>query len=49
MLHRLSPKGPAPYTGPDFEIAVQGQHWLTQTDFNLDRRYERRIERRVAT
>ncbi len=49
MLHCLSPKGPAPYTGHDFEIALQGQHWLTQTDFNLDRRYEWRIERRVAT
>ncbi len=49
MLHRLSPEEPAPYTGHDFEIALQGQHWLTQTDFNLDRRYEQRIERRVAT
>ena len=49
MLHRLSPKGPAPYTGHDFEIALQGQHCLIQTDLNLERRYERRIERRVAT
>ena len=49
MLHRLSPKGPAPYTGHDFEIALQGQHCLTQTDLNLERRYKRRIERRVAT
>jgi len=48
MLHRLSPQGPAPYTGHDFEIALQGHHRLTQTDFNLDRRYRRRIERRVA-
>jgi hypothetical protein len=49
MLHRLSPKGPAPYTGHDFEIALQGQHCLIQTDLNLKRRYDRRIERRVAT
>ncbi len=49
MLHRLSPKGPAPYTGHDFEIALQGQHCLIQTDLNPERRYDRRIERRVAT
>jgi hypothetical protein len=49
MLHGLSPSGPAPYTGHDFEIALQGHHWLTQTDLNLDRRYRRRIERRVVT
>jgi len=27
-----------PYTGHDFEIALQGHHWLTQTDFDLEKR-----------
>lgn len=49
MLRDLSPKGPVRYTRHDFEIALQGQHWLTQTDFDLERRYKRRIERRVGT
>jgi hypothetical protein len=49
MLHGLSPNGPAPYTRHDFEIALKSHHWLTQTDFNLGRRYRRRVKRRVAT
>jgi hypothetical protein len=49
MLHGLLPNSPTASSGHEFEIVLQGHHWLAQTDFNLGWRYRQCVERRVAS